>query len=111
MNVDYIPHNWVLLKITGDTPHYRIFASWRGSYTSGDSWRMNSGITSVEEDEFYYYFFGHSGSIYKCHKKCYGNLGPYAESVLGHYVNRADGKLEVITKMPDSFIDIEWNPK
>lgn len=29
---------------------------------------MNSGITSVEEDEEYYYFKGESGSVYKCWK-------------------------------------------
>ena len=46
----YTPDGWMIVKITGTNPHYRVFGSWRGGYLSGDSWRMNSGIISVKED-------------------------------------------------------------
>lgn len=69
---EYTPDNWVILKIKGDDPHYRILAGWSGGYTTGDSWRMNSGITRVEEDKEYFHFYGSSGSCYHCHKEAYG---------------------------------------
>jgi len=67
----YRPDNWVIIKINGDDPHYRVLAGWSGGYTTGSSWRMNSGITKVEEDVWYYSFYGSSGSCYTCHKETY----------------------------------------
>lgn len=68
---EYSPDNWVIIKIKGDNPHYRVLAGWSGGYTTGDSWRMNSGIRKVEEDDSYYYFSGSSGSTYRCSKGSY----------------------------------------
>ena len=67
----YKPDNWVVIKLKGDDPHYRVLAGWSGGYTTGDSWRMNSGITKVEEDDGAYYFSGSSGSTYRCGKGAY----------------------------------------
>jgi hypothetical protein len=67
----YTPDNWVVIKLKGDDPHYRVLAGWSGGYATGDSWRLNSGITKVEEDEWYYYFHGSTGSIYECFKGFY----------------------------------------
>lgn len=67
----YYPDNWVILKFMGDDPHYRVLAGWSGGYTTGDSWRMNSGITSVEETEDSFIFRGSSGSAYVCGKYLY----------------------------------------
>lgn len=67
----YIPDNWVIIKLKGIDPHYRVLAGWSGGYTTGDSWRLNSGITNVTEDDMYYYFSGVSGSVYQCHKNAY----------------------------------------
>jgi len=66
------PDNWVIIKFKGDDPHYRVLAGWSGGYTTGDSWRMNSGIVAVEEDEHFYRFWGSSGSAYNCGKNSYG---------------------------------------
>lgn len=68
----YQPDNWVIVKITGDDPHYRVLAGWSGGYTTGDSWRMNSGITDVEEDDYWFRFRGVTGSWYRCPKEGYG---------------------------------------
>ena len=65
----YTPDNWVIIEIPKEEKtYYKVLAGWSGGYLDGDSWRMNSGITSVEEDDEYYYFKGESGSVYKCWK-------------------------------------------
>jgi len=70
--MNYTPDNWVVIKLDdGVDPHYRVLAGWSGGYLDGDSWRINSGITKVEEDEGYYNFSGSSGSTYLCGKKSY----------------------------------------
>ena len=46
--------NWVIIKFNGDDPHYRVLAGTSGGYTTGDSWRMNSGIVEVNESNDYY---------------------------------------------------------
>jgi hypothetical protein len=105
--MNYTPENWMLVKITGTDPHYRVFGSWRGGYAQGDSWRLNSGITSVEEDGDYYVFKGHSGSEYICHKKGYGRLGFYNEGVLANYCDKSGGKMEAMVEMPD-IMNMDW---
>ena len=68
---DYNPDNWVVIKINGDDPHYRVLAGWSGGYIHGSSWRMNSGITRVEDAGDMLIFYGTSGSCYSCHKESY----------------------------------------
>ncbi len=69
--MSYIPDNWVVIKIKGDDPHYKILAGWSGGYATGDSWRMNSGIVHVDETENSFIFYGSSGSAYDCRKHSY----------------------------------------
>lgn len=65
----HTPDNWVIIEVTvRKETFYKVLAGWSGGYLDGDSWRMNSGIVSFEEDDEYYYFKGYSGSIYKCRK-------------------------------------------
>jgi len=68
---NYTCDNWVVIKMKGDDPHYRLLTGTSGSYLYGDSWRMNSGIIKVEEEETFYYFYGSSGSGYCCYKESY----------------------------------------
>jgi len=68
---DYTCDNWVVIKMKGDDPHYRLLVGTSGGYLDGDSWRMNSGITEVNETEDNYYFKGSSGSEYRCYKESY----------------------------------------
>ena len=68
----YTPDNWVVIKLDdGKDPHYRVLAGWSGGYLTGDSWRMNSGITKVIEEDDHWLFIGSSGSTYACHKDMY----------------------------------------
>ncbi len=68
---EYMPDNWVVIKFKGDDPHYRVLAGWSGGYTTGDSWRMNSGIVRVEQTKFLYKFYGATSSCYVCSKNSY----------------------------------------
>lgn len=107
----YTPDNWVILKIKEgklDRGFYKVLAGWSGGYLDGDSWRMNSGITRVEQDGNYYEFYGNSGSVYKCHRKGYGlrmnNHGIYNKLKENE---QFEGQ---ITMMPEdtNWMEIKW---
>jgi hypothetical protein len=102
----YTPDKWMLVKITGDDPHYRVFGSWYGGYNGADSWRMNSGISKVIEEDDHYLFIGSSGSTYACHKDAYGanmyGMGvakSYEEKMAPHFIilDEVDG-IETVNK-------------
>jgi hypothetical protein len=101
-----IPDRWVIVKLTpkdGDSI-YRVLASFYGGYLGGDSWKMNSGIVGIEEDEEYFYFKGFSGSSYKCHKAehLYGMSG-LASGVLSRMESRSSdvGSIELMPQETD----------
>lgn len=103
MNITETPEKWVILKIESEKKSYlKIFATWTGDYLSGDSWRLNSGVASVKEDEDYFYFIGHSGSCYKCHKKTYGTASSYGEIVLNNIIKEGSEKISLMKN------DDEW---
>ena len=65
----YTPDAWVVIDIT--TPTYsvrKILAGWYGGYGGGDSWKLSSGVTAVNEFPDRYEFINESGSIYVCYK-------------------------------------------
>ena len=106
---EYTPDNWIIIKVNGDDPHYRILAGWSGGYTTGDSWRMNSGITRVEQDKEYFHFYGSSGSVYHCHKEAYelrmNNLHVW-RSLQEKYAE----KVELIREQKD-WMNMDWTLK
>ena len=85
MIISEAPSRWVILKIDNQST-YKVFGTWAGGYLDGQSWKLNSGIAKVTEDENNYYFYGHSGSCYKCGKDCYGTIG-YGRMVLDELLN------------------------
>ena len=92
----HTPDRWLIVKINGNDPHYRVFGSWYGGYLGSDSWRMNSGITKVSEDDDYYHFEGTSGSVYHCHKKAWGISG-YGSAVLHAMIEKQkDYQMEIV---------------
>jgi hypothetical protein len=104
---EYNPDNWVVLKVKegkGTFPFYKVLAGWSGGYLSGDSWRINSGVTEVKDAGDYYEFYGESGSCYRCHKEGYGlrmnNAGVYKDLCLQQ---EFDGQ---IILMPE---DTDWS--
>lgn len=100
-----IPDRWVVVKITSPNKkyHYRVFASWYGGYLSSDSWQMNSGIVSVDEENDHLNFNGASGSIYSCNKNCYGTT-TWGYNALKSYVNdaaSAGASIEILNESTD----------
>ena len=63
-NISEVPDRWVIFKLPNN--YYKVFGTWAGGYLDGDRWKLNSGISKVEQDENFYYFIGFSGSCYKC---------------------------------------------
>jgi hypothetical protein len=106
----YTPDRWVIVKLGGTDTHHRVFGSWAGGYLDGDSWRMNSGIVRVEEDNENYYFYGHSGSCYKCHKKGYGVMTTYSRSVLDNMVEKlkSNGRSIEVLEDQEDWMQVEF---
>lgn len=100
----YTPDEWILVKVNGTDPYYRVFGSWRGGYLDGDSWRLNSGVESVSKEGDFFLFYGSSGSIYKCHKDTYGVRSPYNNGVVD---SLCDYNMDVLTECPD-VLNLNW---
>ena len=95
----YNPDKWVMLKFT--TPKYTVYkvlASWYGGFTRGDSWKLNSGVTKVEQDGDLYLFHGSSGSVYQVHKDAYGMSG-YTMGVLSSFQKDVDETEDVTLEL------------
>lgn len=106
---DYNPESWVIIRIINDKTDnvlYKVFGSWRGGFATGDNWRLNSGITKIEEQEKRYLVFGYSGSIYYCYKKSEGSpMGSYNSGILEHLLkqlNYKDGITAEVVKITEA---------
>lgn len=87
--MDTTPDKWILLYV-GNNLH-KVFASWKDK-----SWRLNSGIISVEEDDKYFYFNGVSGSRYQCRKNKYGIIGNYTSVLISMWMESSRGDITVL---------------
>jgi hypothetical protein len=90
--MEYHPHKWLLLRITDGEPLYKVFASFYGGYLDGDSWKMNSGITGIEDCGDCFRIHGYSRSVYVCPKESYG-ASAYGFSVVCRFEELSEGKL------------------
>lgn len=107
----YTPDKWIMLKFNyNDDIVYKILGTWLGGYARGDSWRLNSGVTRVEEDQEFYYFYGFGESLYKCHKETYG-MGLYTEQVLLNWQKQAEGSADItleVLQEETNFMEINY---
>ena len=87
----YVPDHWVILRIESEEhgTHYRVAASWDGSFTEGKKWKFNSGIVSWEQAEDTYIFTGESGSEYICYIEAEGMCW-YLESIIKDYKDKME---------------------
>lgn len=89
--MDYKPDAWKIMRIVnnGETL-YKVFATWYGSFTDGDKWKLNSGIEEVEIEDDNFIVYGYSGSVYVLPKQeaCYRTTA-YTEGILRNMINRA----------------------
>ena len=74
---EYTPDGWQILKLAfpGKAVYYRILAGWGGGYTQGQSWKLSSGITGIQETDDCYVIINASGSVYNCRKTSNRMLG------------------------------------
>ena len=99
--MEYHPDRWLMVRLTNDSKvHYRVFATWGGGYLNGDSWKLNSGVTSLRETKDNFFFEGSSGSTYICNKKSYGSTG-YGYGVLDNLIKRSLEQGTVIEVLPE----------
>lgn len=102
----YQPDYWKIIKIeyNGDTI-YKLLGHWVGGYANGDTWRLNSGITSINfnKETNQYEVHGYSGSVYFC-KATNEHISGYMQSILDgfKYKAQSDNKFASI-----EFVDIE----
>ena len=95
MSNHYIPDKWIIIEISSAEDSVRkVFASWYGGYLDGDSWRLSSGITKVEDKGDWYLFHNESGSIYQCYKNQYGTSS-YSYGVLQDMMKRVPDSVNI----------------
>ena len=107
----YNPDKWVMVKFNNKgNIVYKILASWYGGFARGDSWKLNSGVTKIEEDGQLYRFHGSSGSVYQCHKATYG-MSAYTMGVLASFQKQVDETEDVTLELlPDTtnFMELQY---
>lgn len=102
--MDYTPTEWGIIRVTivGEDARitYRVIAGWQGGYTQGRSWKISSGIESVEFTEDGYIRMPQaSGSVYKVHPRC-EQLDYYTNGIYESYKEEMETlghKFELIT--------------
>ena len=108
---DYRPDKWVVVKISSDkhSPIHKVFACWYGGWAGSDSWKLNSGITKATLEGYVYSFEGSSGSVYECHKDCYGTNG-YGSGVLSTMTSNAANNGIIIEVLPEetNWLEIDY---
>lgn len=82
------PHGWVILKFTIENDvFFKIFASWRGGYLDGDSWRLSSGsneLPVLSDCGKYWIWPQESGSCYHLPVKGEDGYSHYTAQILGN---------------------------
>ncbi len=68
---EYTPDSWIIVQI--ESEQYgkinKILAGWSGGYTTGNSWKLSSGIESVQDEGKFYTMPQSSGSVYHLYKQ------------------------------------------
>ena len=97
---EYIPDAWVVLEFTSKEfgTIQKVLGGWSGGYLDGDSWRLSSGITGIEETDTEWIFTNTSGSIYHCYKSS-RQFNMMSSSIYKYYV-------EEISKLDDATLKI-----
>lgn len=103
MSKVYNPDCWVILRFTSKEYGVvdKILAGFGGGYTQGSSWKLNSGITKVEDMGEYYAVTGYTGSVYHCYKHHQGlrlAIANVYQSMLDRF-NNSEASIEML----DSF--------
>lgn len=110
---EYMPDRWCVIRIPGEREIvYKVFASWSGSYTGSDSWKLNSGITQARLVDGAWEFEGTSGSVYQCRLNSYGT-NAYGAGVLNNLIRRTQEGLGAVIDILDENTDwahLDYDP-
>lgn len=105
----YRPDCWRIVKFVSAYGDYKkVLSGWYGGFANGDSWRLSSGITNIEEHDDHYLITNESGSVYTCYKYC-ERMSNIMYSKYQEWVNEADeaGKLYLNSPMSIELLDID----
>jgi hypothetical protein len=101
----YTPNKWLLLKVTdpeNEKNHYRIFATWSGSYLDGASWKLSSGcLDKPKLSNGCWEIKQSSGSLYRLH--------PFGEGLCGNWYGILEELVEIYKEKGGS-IEVIDNP-
>ena len=91
-----VPDRWIVVT----TPEVdKVLMGWSGGYLDSDYWRINSGITRVDDEGDAYVFHGLSGSAYRCYKTRYGCTG-LSGQILHRLLTESNAKIHPDYKTP-----------
>lgn len=104
----YIPDVWVIVKITvaEEVPAYKILAGWYGGFAGSNSWKLSSGITSIEADPDFpeqTHYHQASGSTYIINSCNYG-FSSMTSSMFSFWVKEGLEHNFTIEAMPYDFV-------
>lgn len=91
---NYYPDSYQFISISSDKDSDKIiklFAVWHGGYVGSDAWKLNSGVTKIEQDAVFanlYTVSGYSGSQYVVNKDSV-KMSSYGETVLRDIIEKA----------------------
>jgi len=64
----YTPDKWVILRIENtEEAFYKILSGWNGGYLDSASWRLSSGILTIQKEKEFAVINNASGSVYHCY--------------------------------------------
>ena len=102
---DYNPDCWVIVRFTSEKFGVvdKILAGWSGGYTSGSEWKLNSGITKVEDKGDRFLVTGSTGSVYNLYKP-FQKLGSSIAPIYHSFVKQIEeSSSEASIEILDSF--------
>jgi len=90
----YDVEGWVILKciVASEKVYYRVFASWRGDYLNGDSWRLSSGsedLPQLSACEKFWLWPQVSGSCYELPINEEDGYTSYTGAILSSIIDRS----------------------
>lgn len=103
----YVPDVWVIVKITvaDEAPIYKILAGWYGGFAGSNSWKLSSGIASIEVDPDFpeqTHYHQASGSTYITNSCNYG-FSSMTSSMFCFWVKDGLERNFTIETMPQGF--------
>lgn len=89
---NYTPDTYQFIRVSSANDRKiitKIFAVWAGGYLNGESWKLNSGVTKIIEEDGMLYVHGHSGSVYAISAHEQPPMTSYGSGILNKILDSA----------------------